>query len=183
MLTQKREKFTRNLFEGMSQREAYRNSFNASRMIPATIDQRAYELAKNSEVQARLAELRQKAEDASVSTVLERKKILTQIQRATVADFVDEYGNLDIDSKAKLKTSAVAEVRTEKTLTGLRTTLKLRDPVSAISEHNKMEKIYSDAPVVNNDNRSINIIVRSSDAAGLTERISERTRSTDLQNQ
>ncbi len=127
-------------------------------------------------IKARIAELQKKAEDAALTTFVERRKILAQIERATVADFVDEAGNLSIDSKAKLNTAAVQEIKTECTLVGMRTTLKLRDPVGAIAEDNKMEHVYeSDKGVTNNT--QINIIVETPQAQSLLERVlaGERT--------
>ena len=53
MLTPKREKFVQNLIQGMSQREAYKNSFNAKNMSDRTIDNKAYKLFKTDEVRAR----------------------------------------------------------------------------------------------------------------------------------
>ena len=38
MLTPKQEKFVRNLVSGMSQREAYRNSYNVKKMKPTSMD-------------------------------------------------------------------------------------------------------------------------------------------------
>ncbi len=167
MLTQKQELFALNLFRGMSQREAYIQAGYSPRMSPAAIDVEASRLADNPNVSLRVAERRRKAEDDAISTEKERRKVLTQIERATVADFVDEHGNLDV-AKASLKTAAVQEIRTERTLVGVKTTLKLRDPVAAIAEHNKMDKVYSDAPV-NNVNVIIpikEVEVRLSDANG-----------------
>ena len=48
MLTPKREKFVRNLADGMTQRKAYRNSFNAEKMKDSTVDRRASELFNNT---------------------------------------------------------------------------------------------------------------------------------------
>jgi len=71
-LTDKQEKFVQNLLLGQSQREAYKNSYNANKMKDNTIDRRASEIANKSEVKARLDELhgkvRQKAEDKAIFT-------------------------------------------------------------------------------------------------------------------
>jgi len=155
MLTSRQEKFALLLFQDVPQREAWGLAGYSSNYSLAAIDVNASRLANLTKVKLRIQELRSKVEAAAISTVKERQKILTQIQRATVADFVDEYGNLNIKNKAQLQTSAVQEIRTERTLAGYRTTLKLRDPVGAIAEHNKMDKIYSEAPQLN-DNRVFN---------------------------
>ena len=90
MLTPKREKFVQNLIQGMSQREAYKNSFSAKNMSDKTIDNNAYRLFKNTEVRARYDELRGKIEDAqetrAIMDVLERKEWLTKIINGEVPE-------------------------------------------------------------------------------------------------
>lgn len=63
MLTPKQEKFVRNLVSGMSQYDAYRNSYNAENMKRSTIDRRATELAAKSTIKARYNELIEKANE------------------------------------------------------------------------------------------------------------------------
>jgi len=144
-LTQKQETFCIKYFELGNASEAAK----LAKYSPKTAYAIGAENLLKPQIQARIDELRKKVEDDAISTEKERRKILTQIQRATIADFVDEYGNLDIKNKAQLQTSAVQEIKTERTLTGLRTTLKLRDPIGAITEHNKMDKIYSEGVIYN----------------------------------
>ena len=60
--------------------------------------------------------------------------------------------------------------------TGTVTKLRLHSPTQAIDLLNKMDKIYTETPNVNIDNRTINIIVRDEEAAKLIDRIAERTR-------
>ena len=90
MLTPKREKFVQNLIQGMSQREAYKNSFSAKNMSDKTIDNNAYRLFKITEVRARYDELRGKIEDAqetrAIMDVLERKEWLTMIINGEVPE-------------------------------------------------------------------------------------------------
>ena len=167
-LTQQQEGFCLDVLNEVPAGKAYLAHYKCK---PSAADALASRLVRNAKIEARLQELRKKAEDAAISTVKERQKILTQIQRATIADFVNEYGNLDIDEKAKLQTAAVSELKTERTPLGERTILKLRDPVGAIAEHNKMDKIYSDQPQVNIDNRQVNFIVKSQDEADEVERL------------
>lgn len=173
-LTAKQEAFALNLFKGLTQREAWIKAGYSNRYVVAWIDSHACNLAGQAKIQTRLAELRQKVEDAAISTEKERRKLLTQIQRATVADFVDEYGNLAITEKAQLNTPAVQEIKTERTLVGIRTTLKLRDPVGAIDIHNKMDRLYNDTPPNFNDNRVINFILSDEQGKQLIDGISKR---------
>lgn len=134
----RQEIFVQNWFKGETREQSAITAGYAPRWA-RSISSR---LSTNVNILARYNELQQKVEDATISTERERRKILTQIERATIADFVDEHGNLNIKDRNKLKTAAVAELRTERTLAGMRTTLKLRDPVGAITEHNKMEHVY-----------------------------------------
>ena len=53
MLTPKQEKFVQNLVKGMSQREAYKDSYNAEKMADSTIDSKACLLFKKEKVRAR----------------------------------------------------------------------------------------------------------------------------------
>ena len=185
-LTAKQELFLLRLFVGDTQRAAYITAYHPPKSSLTVIDVCASRLANQPKMLLRLAELRQKARDDSVSTVLERKQKLTEIQRATVADFVDEFGNLSILSKGQLKTPAVAEIKTERTLVGVRTTLKLRDPIAAIQEHNRMERIGADNPSPGQDNRVVNFVFIlpdgiqvSPEALALVERVRNGNTSKD----
>lgn len=158
MLTQKQEQFCLNLFQGLSQREAWVKAGYSSKYAPALIDSHACVLANQEKVKQRLAELRQKAEDAAITTVIQRKKILSQIETATIGDFVDQFGNLDV-KKDKLASAAVAEIKTETTPIGYKTTLKLRDPIGAISEHNKMDGVYEDENKGKSNNVNVHTVI------------------------
>ena len=56
-LTAKQEKFVQALISGMSQREAYKEAYNAANMKDEVIDVRASELLKKSKVKVRYEEL------------------------------------------------------------------------------------------------------------------------------
>jgi len=58
-MTEKQEKFCRLVVELNNNSEAYRQSYNASKMKPETIHVKACELLKNGNVSARIAELRE----------------------------------------------------------------------------------------------------------------------------
>lgn len=153
-LTPKQERFCLNLFEGLSQREAYLKAGYSSNMLPATLDQNACRLAANSNVVARLAELRSKAESDKVMTVTERKERLSEIARANLTDFMElgkdgSWVNLGPETK---RAGAIQEIhsRTEydkdSDAPTVYTSVKLHDPIRAISELNKMEKVYETPP-------------------------------------
>ena len=79
MLTPKQEKFVQNIVKGMSQREAYKNSYDASKMKDATIDSKASILFKEDKIRIRYEELIKKAEDVTIMDAIERKRWLTKV--------------------------------------------------------------------------------------------------------
>ena len=81
MLTAKQEKFVRNLIEGMSQREAYKNSYNASNMTDKTIDEKACLLFADDKIRTRYKELQEELAKASILSATERAIILSNIAR------------------------------------------------------------------------------------------------------
>jgi phage terminase small subunit len=174
-LTQKQEKFTRNLFEGMNQSEAYRRAgYAVEKQTAATIKANASRLASNVNVKRYLDEMNQKAEDDSVAGRLERKQIATQIARGRFADFMTNL------TPEKLRSPALQEIKI--TEVGVEvpvktTTIKLHSPLQAIDLLNKMDRLYTDGANVNIDNRTLNINVNSEKTKDLTERLiaGERT--------
>ena len=79
MLTAKQEKFVRNLIKGMSQREAYKNSYDAENMSDKTIDENACRLFADSKIKARYQELQDRLDKATIMTAQERLEYLTGI--------------------------------------------------------------------------------------------------------
>ena len=79
MLTAKQEKFVRNLIEGRTQREAYKNSYNASNMLDKTIDENACRLFNDSKIRARFEELQEELAKASILSATQRAIILSNI--------------------------------------------------------------------------------------------------------
>ena len=67
-LTQRQEKFVRALIAGKSQRQAYKEAYNATKMKDETIDTRACELLKNSKVKARYNELLEEHKNKALYT-------------------------------------------------------------------------------------------------------------------
>ena len=78
MLTIKQEKFIQNIANGMSQREAYKDAYNA-KYKDEVIDVRACELFKSSKVQVRYNELIKQLEDESIMSAKERMKWLSDV--------------------------------------------------------------------------------------------------------
>ena len=110
---------------------------------PHLVDTNVSHLLDNTRIRERIAECEAKAESDAIGTVSERKKRLTEIYRANLTDFVDGDGNITLKPSA-----AIAELVTEEHIVdqeaslSIRTKrLKLRDPIAAIAEQNKMERI------------------------------------------
>ena len=176
-LTQIQENFCLNILQGMSQREAYIQSYKPNYAI-TTIDANASRLASNEKVLKRLTELREKAQNSKIASVIERKEILSEIARASMTNYVEvgqdgAWFNID---NTNLNNRAISSVQS-KTVVGkdgaddaVFIRVNLRDPIEAIKELNKMDGVYAEnTTVVNNDNRSINIIVQSEKGKKITE--------------
>ncbi len=79
MLTGKQEKFVRNLIKGMTQREAYKNSYDAENMTDKTIDEEACRLFNEPKITARYQELQERLANAYIMSAQERLEYLTDI--------------------------------------------------------------------------------------------------------
>lgn len=78
MLTAKQEKFVKNIIDGMSQADAYRNSYDASRMTDKSVWEKASALMNNVKVTARLTELREQIANESIMSAKKRAERLTE---------------------------------------------------------------------------------------------------------
>jgi len=182
-LTQKQETFCLNIFQGMSQREAYLKAGYSANMALSVIDVKASQLASNGKVMVRIQGLRQKAEDDSVMNVLERKQRLTEISRAKLTDFMElgQDGSWVNIGKETPQCGAIQEIhsRTEYDDDGskptVHTSVKLHDPMKAIDLLNKMDKIYSDGYQDNRTvNKTFNILVIDQETKNLISQIPQR---------
>ena len=184
-LTDKQERFCLNIFQGMSQREAYLVAGYSSNQSPDTLDRHAFDLATTAKVMARIEALRKAASDSSIATVKERKQILSEIARGRLSHFIEAgqdgaWINIDPD---KMNTAALQSIdsKTEYDENGSHPTvvtrIRLHSPVTAIAELNKMERIYEPENHTTINNQQINILVNNpSDKANVERLISgERT--------
>ena len=105
------ERFIQNIVKGMSQRQAYKEVYNADYDDNA-IDNKASELFRRGEVQARYKEIMQELEDKSIMSAKERMKWLSDVIRDIQRDEIyvknnegDEVlmgsKNADINTKIK----------------------------------------------------------------------------------
>ena len=105
------EKFVQCLISGMSQRLSYRESFpKAKRWKDNTVDSRASELIKASEVLGRYKELQEEAQDAAIMTRKERMVTLSEIAKnaekeADMIKAIDTLNKMDGDYTSKVELS------------------------------------------------------------------------------
>ena len=76
-LTIKQEKYVQGLFAGLSQREAYKQAYNAGNMKDNTIDRVAYDMANNPKITARLRQLTDELKSRNMVTV---ERVLAELQ-------------------------------------------------------------------------------------------------------
>ena len=174
-LTQKQETFCLRYFELGNATEAA----NLAGYSPRGIRVTASRMLTKTNIQARIKELRQKAEDETVMNVLERKQRLSEIARAVIPDFVADQG-IRV-SKDMPNVAAVAEITTKTRLYRKGgepvtiTNLKLHNPVAPIQELNKMDRIYSDGYQDNRTvNKTFNILVIDQETKNLISQIPQR---------
>ena len=112
MLTAKQEKFVRNLIQGMSQREAYKNSYDAENMTDKTIDEEACRLFNDCKITARYKELQDRLANATIMTAQERLEYLTEVIMGLQCEKVVQMVNgeaieVDVPASIKNKLSAI----------------------------------------------------------------------------
>lgn len=108
----------------------------------------AYELLRKPQIIERINELRKPRAEAVYLTLEERKRILAEHAKARLVDFIDETGSPVLTKDTPNNRAASEyETMTRYNRKGQPYTvkrIKLRDPISAISEYNKMEGIGRD---------------------------------------
>ena len=176
-LTQKQETFCVKYFElGHGTEAALIAGYN-----PRTAAIIASQNLRKLNIKARIEELRQKVEDASVMDVLERQQRLTEIARAKLTDFMElgldgSWVNIGEETP---NGGAIQEIhsRTEYDKDGanptVHTSVKLHDPMKAIDLLNKMDKIYTDGAQYI-DNRKIEVYDAKGKLTGIITRLASR---------
>lgn len=89
MLTPKQEQFVQNIIVGMSQADAYRNSYNCKKMSDKTIHENASRLMADSKIKARVQELRAQISQDNIMTAQERLEWLSEVIRNTNESMTD----------------------------------------------------------------------------------------------
>lgn len=101
-LTPKQEKFIQNIVSGMSQREAYKNSYNAENMTDESIDVNACKLFNDTKVQLRYKQLMEELEDEAIMSAKERMKWLSDVvTNKQFEEDDDGYKPADLNTKMK----------------------------------------------------------------------------------
>ncbi|MDD5081759.1 MAG: terminase small subunit [Dehalococcoidales bacterium] len=174
LLNQRWELFCIRLCEGRTQTEAA----IVAGYKPSRARQTGARLVTIGDIQTRLQELRQKAEDATVMNVLERKQRLTEIARAKLTDFMElgqdgSWVNIGAETP---NGGAIQEIhsRTEYDDDGahptVHTSVKLHDPVKAIDLLNKMDGIYKAEGAGNEGEavkQNVNVVIINGDEVAL----------------
>jgi len=122
------------------------------------------------------------AASPGIMSVQERLERLSEIARGRLTDYqeagLDGAGYISI-TKDSPNTAAISMIESatkfdENGNTGtLFTKVKLHNPIQAIAELNKMEKIYTEGTTVNVDNRKLIVVTDSEKAKMLTEAIAD----------
>jgi phage terminase small subunit len=112
MLTPKQEKFVQNVIDGMSQADAYRNSYDVSRMTDKSIHEKASRLMADVKVRSRLQELRDQMMKPTIMSAQERLEFLTGVINGTrgekIVEIVDgEAKEFEVPASMKNRLSAI----------------------------------------------------------------------------
>ena len=99
MLTTKQEKFVQNIVKGMSQREAYKDAYDAENMKDTTIDSEACHLMSDHKVATRYKEIIKEMEKTAVMTALEKRLRLKEMVLDKKNSMSERLKALDIDNK------------------------------------------------------------------------------------
>ena len=102
-LTSKQSAFCRHVTSGSSLSEAYRKSYNASKMKPATVRREAHRLMRNPNVATTVERLESEADVVMVEkTIADRKEVLETLTRIM-------RGQLEADSNRVRATQLLAQ--------------------------------------------------------------------------
>lgn len=98
-LTPKQERFIQNIVSGMSQRQAYKDAYDAENMTDETIDVRACELFNSSKIKVRYQDLISKLEDETIMTAIEKRRMLKEMAMNKENSITDRIKAIDTDNK------------------------------------------------------------------------------------
>ena len=118
MLTPKQELFVQNIIQGMSQADAYRSAYDASKMTDKTVHEKASLLAGQDKVRARIKELREQLASESIMSAQKRMEWLTGVVNNEKETTTDKLKAIDLLNKmsGEYVQKIAAEVQTETTI-------------------------------------------------------------------
>ena len=99
MLTPKQERFIQNIVSGMSQRQAYKDAYNAENMKDETIDSEASILFNDQKISKRYQELIDKLEEETLMTAREKRRMLKEMALDLNNSVTDRIKAIDTDNK------------------------------------------------------------------------------------
>ena len=185
ILTQKQEAFAFNIaVKQMTQRVAWVDAGYSSKYSLAVLDVNASRVAAKTKIRLRIQELVKEHRRADVADFEERQRILTEITRGRLTDYITCGPDKDLievgpDSP---NTAAFQEItsRTEYDKDGSNaaviTKIKLHDPMQAGRDVAKVKGWLGQDNVVTQDNRVVNFIVLGEKSKELIDKIKEVTK-------
>lgn len=129
-LTEKQKEFARGVFEGLSQREAYKKAYDCSTKKDKTVDELASRLARNAKVKEYLAELNKEVESPLILTKQQRMIWLSRVVTTPLHE-VDDDSNLCQEHSVTTGENSSTE------------RIKMPSKLGAIAELNKMTGAYA----------------------------------------
>jgi len=149
-LTVKQEKFCQGLFSGLTQREAYKQAYDASKMKDATIDRNAHELANINKVTARLESLTNEFKERNMVTVERIVAQLAKIGFADIKNVVTWSGNrIRIRPSDEVDGTIISEICETETESGGTLKVKLNDRMKALEMMGKHLGMFTDKIDIN----------------------------------
>ena len=115
-LTPKQEAFAQNVASGMTQADAYRNSYNAENMKPETIWSNASQLMSDTKVLQRVEELQAKGAEIAALTLAKHLARLEELSRDAQA--AEEYNAAIKAEELRGKASGLYTERIDHTTNG-----------------------------------------------------------------
>lgn len=128
-LTERQKAFARGVFEGLSQREAYKRAYNCSTKKDKTVDELASRLARNAKVKEYLEEMNNEVEKFAILSKKERMEWLSRVV-TTPINAVDGESDL------------CQEFVESEGPNGCTTKVKMPSKIDAIRELNRMDGAY-----------------------------------------
>ena len=141
-MTQRQVRFALAYIETGNASEAYRQAYPRSRAWrPKTVWEHASRLLADGKVQARVADLRARAESAAVATRQEVLEMLSRVIRGCPAQLLRDDGTVDLDRLREMR-QELQEFAVEVTTAGsLRYRVRFRDPIAAAERIAKLQEI------------------------------------------